>query len=117
MFLWILCIILWTLLVLIVGIYSGYQTAKSELKKGEFESTVNNYANIQGPPGPVGATGPQGPPGKGFTDEWKSRMETLWKEHTQGSSKAADLPPNYYEDMAALRERLTRVERQAGMSV
>jgi hypothetical protein len=89
-FLIVVCLIMWTILILAFGIYAG-KTSVEQLNEG-----------IQGPQGPEGARGPHGPlgpmgpPGKCEHD----------REVTQLQVSVDDL-----------KSRMSRVERKAGFSV
>jgi len=108
LFLWITIGILWTVVILIIAYFAGMYAGKEEAQK-EFEGKVSNVFNqtVQGPPGPVGPMGPKGEPGLPgppgpSVEEWEVPGTLGMK-----------LPEwiNYVSD------RMTRVERKAGMSV
>lgn len=90
MFLVFFTLFLWTIVVCSVGYVGGKQSVE-QLNEG-----IQGPEGPQGPDGPRGASGPMGPPGK--------------CEH-------AEEVVQLREEVVALKSRMTRVERKAGMSV
>lgn len=95
--LWIIIAILWTIVVLCLGVYVGKQQVE------QHNEGLQGPPGPEGPQGPTGAMGAVGPPG---TCDHEEDVEDL-------RQRVADLEGRDER----YQERFTRVERKAGLSV
>lgn len=105
---WIVLWLLWTVIMLIAGYYSGYENHKKEAR---FDHEANQYGGqgLTGPPGPVGVSGKDGEPGPPGPPGKTPDADDLIVD------KSLDL--TLVEWKNSVEARLKRVEKKSGMSV